>query len=238
MESSLHRDLKNWYTQDDAQQEVRLDEYRIDVVRNAQLIEIQHGSLSAIRQKVARLLKQHEVLVVKPIVHRKRLIKRARKNGQVQSRRLSPKRGQLLELFDELIYFRHIFPHPRLTLEVPMVDIEEWRYPGHGRRRRRRERDHVIEDAKLLEVIDVHRFATSADLRRLLPAELPQPFTTADLAEGADVDRATAQRIAYCLRHTGTAQQVGKQGNAWLYHWTPAAESLGPRSPSGVRAVA
>lgn len=230
MESSLHRDLKNWYAQaDEAEQEVRLRGYRIDVVRNDELIEIQHGSLAAIRRKVARLLEAHDVLVVKPIIHRKTLIKRTRKNGKIQSRRLSPKRGQLLDLFDELVYFRHIFPHPRLTLEVPLVNVEEWRYPGHGRRRRRRERDHVVEDAKLLEVLEVHRFSTAADLRRLIPGKLPQPFHTGHLATALGVERWIAQRVAYCLRHAGTVQQDGKSGNAWLYRWTPAAESLNSR---------
>ena len=40
------------------------------------------------------------------------------------------------DLFDDLVHFTRVFPHRRLTLEVPLVDIEEWRYPGHGRRRR------------------------------------------------------------------------------------------------------
>ena len=59
METSLHRQLKERYAVDGAEQEVRLDDYRIDVVSGDQLVEIQHGSLSAIRDKVRRLLKKH-----------------------------------------------------------------------------------------------------------------------------------------------------------------------------------
>ncbi len=43
-------------------------------------------------------------------------------------KRLSPKRGTILDLFDDLVHFMRVFPHKRLTLEVPLVDIEEWRY--------------------------------------------------------------------------------------------------------------
>ncbi len=68
METSLHRQLKQQYASGDAAQEVKLGKFRIDVVNADQLVEIQHGSLAAIRDKVARLLQDHRVLIVKPIL--------------------------------------------------------------------------------------------------------------------------------------------------------------------------
>ncbi len=52
------------------------------------------------------------------------------------------------------------------------------------------------------------------------------PFHTGQLAEALGAQRWVAQRIAYCLRKMGAANQVGKQGNAWLYELTesPTAE--------------
>jgi hypothetical protein len=217
METSLHRELKRLYAGDAAQVEVPLLGYRIDAVADGVLVEIQHGSLGAIRDKVARLLSGHDVLVVKPIVATRRLIKRAAIDGPVVDRRLSPKRGRLLDLFDELVHFTRVFPHRRLTLETPLVDVEEWRYPGHGRRRRWRQRDHQVQDQKLLAVREVVRFQTIDDLWRLLPGDLPGPFHTGHLAAALEVDRGFAQRIAYCLRQTGAARSVAKAGNALLY---------------------
>ena len=217
METSLHRQLKEVYAQDGARLEVPLGQYRIDVVNNDELIEIQHGSLAAIRDKIGRLLDEHRVRVVKPIVSRKHLIKRAGKGKRVVDRRLSPKRGSVLDLFDELVYFTRVFPHPNLHLEVPLVEIEEWRFPGHGRRRRRRHNDHQVEDQKLLSVGKVYRFHRAVDLQRLLPTSLPRPFHTGHLADALRIDRWVAQRIAYCLRKVGAAVQTGKQGNALLY---------------------
>src|SRR5476649_202018 len=98
METSLHRDLKTLYADQDAQFEVSLDGYRIDVISDGRLVEIQHGSLAAIRDKVKVLLKKHRVVVVKPIVARKVLVKRSCKDGPVTSRRLSPKRGTFFDL--------------------------------------------------------------------------------------------------------------------------------------------
>jgi hypothetical protein len=217
METTLHRQLKERYAVDGALLEQRLGRYRIDVVQPQRLVEIQLASLTAIRDKIAALVKSHRVLLVKPIIATKYLVKRCRRGGRVVSRRRSPKQCTLLDLFDELVHFTRVFPHRRLTLEVPLLAIEEWRYPGHGRRRWRRAGDHQVEDQRLLEVLGVHHFHTAADLCRLLPHALPQPFHTGQLADGLGVERWIAQRMAYCLRETGAIQSVGKLRGAWLY---------------------
>jgi hypothetical protein len=217
METSLHRELKSFYGNRRARFEVSVDGYRIDVVSAGRLIEIQHGSLAAIRDKVRKLLAGHRVTVVKPIVAKKFLVHQAAKGGEVLRRRMSPKRGQLLDLFDDLVYFTHVFPHRRLMLEVALVEIEEWRYPGHGRRRRRSDRDHQVEDQKLLAVTETHRLRTRRDLAELVCWPQCRRFHTGHLAESLGVKRWIAQRIAYCCRQIGIIHQVGKQGNALLY---------------------
>ena len=217
METTLHRQLKERYATDGALVEQRLGRYRIDVLQPNQLVEIQLAPLAAIRDKIAALLKKHRVLVVKPIIARKHLVKLRRAGGRVSSRRRSPKQGTLLDVFEELVHFTRVFPHRRLTLEVILVEIEEWRYPGHGRRRWRRDNDHQVEDQRLLEVHGVQAFRTAADLCRLLPPSLPQPFHTGHLADQLGVARWIAQRMAYCLRETGAVRSVGKQRGAWLY---------------------
>jgi hypothetical protein len=217
METSLHRQLKERYAAGGALVEQRVGGYRIDVVRGKQLVEIQLSSLSAIRDKIAVLLKKHDVLVVKPIVARKHLIKRRKEGGKIVSRRRSPKQRTVLDVFEELVHFTRVFPHRRLTLEVLLVEVEEWRYPGHGRRRWRRDNDHLVEDMHLLAVHDVHEFRLATDLCRMLPSELPQPFHTGHLAERLAIPRWEAQRMAYCLRKTGAIAQVGKLRGAWLY---------------------
>ncbi len=218
METTLHRQLKQQYAADESQTEVRIGSFRIDVVRDDELIEIQHGSLAAIRDKVQRLLANgHPLRIVKPMIARRLLVRLARKRGREISRRYSPKKCTLLDLFHELIYFTRVFPHPGLILEVPLVHIEEWRYPGHGRRRWRRQDDFQVQDQFLLETITRHEFRTAHDMTRILPATLPTPFHTGQLAESLGINRSTAQRVTYCLRHFGSITQVGKHGNALLY---------------------
>ena len=217
MESSLHKQLKELYADQGAEIEQKLGRYRIDVVCDQELIEIQHGSLAAIRDKVADLTNTHRMLVVKPIIIRKRLVKTKSQGGRVVHRRLSPKQGSVLDLFDELVYFTRVFPHPNLTLEAPLVDIEEWRYPGHGRRWYRRKNDHVVDDQKLTKLHEIQRFHTRLDLLQLIPTDLPDPFHTGHLAEAMNIPRSKAQQITYCLRKMTALEECGKQVNARLY---------------------
>ena len=226
METSLHRDLKTIYAGEHAQTEVRFGRYRIDVVDGERLIEIQHGSLAAIRRKILDLLATHQVHIVKPIILRKTLVKRRRANGRVAERRLSPKRGSLIDLFEELVYFRSVYPHPRLTIEAVLVEIEEWRLPGHGRRRRWRRNDHIVEDQKLLSIHEAQRIATAADLELLLPGPLPKVFDTKELATHYGLPRHIAQRIAYCMREMGSIVQVGKRRNSLIYEVVPPTKKI------------
>jgi hypothetical protein len=225
METSLHRQLKAHYAPRGALVEQRVGRYRIDVIDGDELIEIQLGSLSAIRDKIAVLLKKHQVRIVKPIVACKYLVKQNRAGGKVVSRRRSPKQGTVFDLFDELVHFTRVYPHPRLVLEVALVEIEEWRYPGHGRRRRWRRNDHQVEDQRLVAVVGVERFHTAADLCRLLPPKLPTPFHTGHIAAGLGVQRWIAQRMAYCLRETKAIKTVGKERGAWLYRRTAKTQA-------------
>ena len=219
MEFTLHKQLKQHYCGVAGETEVRLGKYRIDAVLDEVLYEIQLGPLSAIRDKIRSLSKKHQVVVVKPIVTRKRLVKLSSKQGRVTEERWSPRRHDILNLFDDLVYFTKAFPHPNLKLQVPLLSLVETRYPGRGRRRRRRKSDFQILDRELLELEGTRSFANEQDLLRLLPQDLPAIFDTADLASQLQVQRWMAQRIAYCLRHMGGLQLAGKRRNAMLYEF-------------------
>lgn len=226
METTLHKQLKEEFCDPGSEIEVKLGNYRIDVVSGRKLIEIQRSSLASIRDKIQVLLKEgHQVEVVKPLTLRKRLIKLDKKDGSVVDQRWSPLKGTILDLFDELIYFTRVFPHPNLTVITPMVQVEEIRYPGHGRRRRRRKGNFVVQDRKILELEDACFFRTVHDLQKLMPRKLPKVFDTKQLSEGLDIPRWQGQKIAYVLRKTGAAIEVGKKGNAILCRFATKREA-------------
>jgi hypothetical protein len=215
METTIHRQLKELYAPDASGCEVSVDGYRIDAVDGDRLIEIQQASLGAIRDKIRTLLESHDVTVVKPLAARKYLIKRARKRGRIVSKRYSPVRETIWHLFADLVHFVNVFPHPRLTLEVVFTEQEEHRLPKKKKRWRRK--DYRVEDRLLREVTGIISLETVDDLIDLLPASLPAPFSTADLAREAEIPRWLAQKTAYCLRKTNAVTLAGKDGNALLY---------------------
>ncbi|MBL8888607.1 MAG: hypothetical protein JNL67_01420 [Planctomycetaceae bacterium] len=230
METTLHRQLKTLYAAPGDQIEHELGVYRIDVAKTDRLVEVQHSSLNAIRNKVRALLVNHRVTVVKPLVMKKRIVRLNRKGGQVVSRRWSPKQGHLSELFDELIYFRELFPNPNLTVEVPLVQIEEWRFQGHGRKWRTRINDHQVQDQLLLGVDQTIRLRNAVDLWQIVARPAERQFSTQDLAQHWSVPRFRAQKIAYTLQHCQALERIGKSGNSWIY-------KVARGSTAGLRAV-
>ena len=224
METTLHRQLKEHYCSDGCEIEVKFGRYRIDVVDGERLIEIQHSGLSSIRSKIQTLIKSHKVDVVKPIIARKRLVKLSRKGGKVLSERMSPKRGGFLDLMDEMLYFTRVFPHPNLRIIVPEVEITEIRYPGHGRRRRKRAGDFVVADRVMDRLVESKTYVAAQDLHGELP-QLEEPFDTGQLAEAMGIQRWQAQRVAYVLKHTGSIKNVGKKGNSLMYKKTRKRKS-------------
>ncbi len=209
-EKPLHADLKRWYAQPGDRFEVAVDGYVIDIVRDDLLIEVQTANFSGLKSKLADLVTRHRLRLVYPIPREKWIVKLPQAN-----RRKSPKRGRIEELFRELVSFPDLVSEHNFGLEVLFIQEEEVRRHEAGRRWRRR--GWVTEERRLLDVLERRRFETPADVVALLPPDLPQPFSTLDLARAMDEPRWLAQKMAYCLREMGAVQVVGKRGRSILY---------------------
>jgi hypothetical protein len=59
-------------------------------------------------------------------------------------------------------------------------------------------------------ILERVEFTGAADLLSVLPAGLPDPFTTADLAVALGRSRHAAQEVAYCLREAGVLDVAGR----------------------------
>lgn len=213
-EKSLHASLKDWVAQPGDQFEVKIDGFVIDIVRGDKLIEIQTANFSALKRKLAILLEHHSIHLLHPIAQEKWIVRQTN-NGNEISRRKSPKRGRLEDVFNQLVYIPHLLPHPNLTLEVLLTREEEiLRNDGKGSWRRKR---WSIHDRRLLNVVKREIFQSIDDFRIVLPSDTPQSFTNADLASALACHTRLAQKITYTLRHLGTITVAGKHGRSNLY---------------------
>ncbi len=217
-EGPLHAALKSWYARPGDRFEVPLLGRQIDLVCGDLLIEIQTRGLGALRAKLGQLLDSHDVLVVHPVPLETWIV-RVDDDGRTLGRRRSPRRGRLTDVFEELVALPKLLAHPRLTVEIALTREEEVRRREPGRAWRRK--GWVVIERRLIEVVEQHRIEDPRDLIGLLPAELPEPFDTAELAHHMGVPRELAQKVAYCLREAGVIFREGKRGNALLYGIPP-----------------
>jgi hypothetical protein len=219
-EKALHAALKQWYRRPGDRFEVAVDGYVIDIVRDGLLIEIQTGSFTPMKAKLASLVRSHPVRLVHPIVQEKWIVRPAAAGGVL--RRRSPKRGRWEDLFWELVSLPELLPNPNFSVEVLLIRAEEARRV-EGKRRRRR-KGWEVEERRLLEVVGTRLFRGLADWRAVLPDGLGS-FTAADLAAATKTRAALAGKIAYCLRRAGLIELEGRRGRAHLYRPADACPS-------------
>ncbi len=219
-EKALHADLKKWYRKPGDRVEVKLDGFFIDIVRDDLLIEIQTRNFSALKRKMLTLTEQHPVRLVYPVACEKWIIKQDA-DGNTISRRKSPKHSTPLHLFTELVSFPELMKHPNFSLEV--LSIQEEEVKRHNPRLNWRRRGWSTHERRVLKVLEQRMFVTHQDCGTLLPSDLPEPFTTKELAHALDQPRRLAQQMAYCLHRMDVLTQTGKQGNAREYCRNPQA---------------
>ncbi|MBE2220459.1 MAG: hypothetical protein IAF02_02910 [Anaerolineae bacterium] len=214
-EKSLHASLKDWVSQPDDEFEVKVDGFFIDVVRGQTLIEIQTRHLYAMKRKLKKLLANgHEIRLLHPIAQEKWIV-RETAVGEPISRRKSPKRGQTLDIFKELVRLTGLIPHPNLTIEVLLTQEEEiLRDDGEGSWRRKR---WSVYDRLLLDVVEQQTFADKLDYLAVIPQELERPFTNKQLAQALTIRPDLATKITYTLCKMDLLEIRGKQGRSNLY---------------------
>ena len=213
-EKPLHASLKEWYARPGDQFEAVVDGFVIDIVRDDLLMEIQTGNFASIKSKLTNLVRSHRIRLIYPIAQEKWIVKLAKDDTNTVTRRKSPKRGRMEHLFWEMVSFPELLSHHNFSLEVLMTREEEARrYEG---KRKWRRRGSVIEERRLLEVIDHRLFEEPADWLAFLPEGL-ESFTARDLTEAMSIKRQLAQKIAYCLRKAGAIKLIGRRGRANLY---------------------
>ncbi|HET9519479.1 MAG TPA: hypothetical protein VFO73_00360 [Candidatus Limnocylindrales bacterium] len=225
-EGSLHAALKARYAASVAgsRVEAAVDGFVVDVVGPDELVEIQTASFASARRKLERLVESHRVVLVHPVPVEKWLI-RVDADGAILRRRRSPKRGLALDLFDELVYIPGLLGHPNFRIELALICEEEIRGPIPEGARYRYPREWWRLDRRLLDVVETRRIDTAADLMRLLPPGLPEPFTTADIVAATGRPKRLAMRAVYCLERSGAVARLARRGRLVTYGRAPGAVS-------------
>jgi hypothetical protein len=222
-ENSLHADLKTWFAIPGDRLEVKVDGYVVDILRGQSIFEIQTGNFSSIRRKLKSLTRDHYLQLIYPIAATKWIIKNDG-NEKATNRRKSPKRGEIVDVFHELVSIPTMIRRNKFSVRVCLIHSEEIREKSDSWSWRTKGWKTV--EQRLLEVVGEREFKTPLDFAHLLPPDTPEIFTTKDLALALARPRRLAQRMTYCLREMGMITAVGRQGNAIRYQrtFTPVSD--------------
>ncbi len=214
-EKALHAALKEWIAEPGDRFETPVEGYVVDIVRGDELMEIQTRNFSTMKQKLQELTQRQPLRLVYPIAMEKWIVSLPKDSTSKLRRRKSPKRGQPAQLFAELVSIPKLILSPHFTIEMLLIQEEEVRFYDGNRAWRRR--GWVVQERRLLDVVERRVYRSPADLAALIPETIDNGFDTSELADALNVRRRLAQQMAYCLRECGAIEQVGKAGNALLY---------------------
>ena len=213
-ETELHEELKEHYRGANGLVEQTVDGFIVDVVLPTEIVEIQTRSVGKLRRKLATLSANHRIRLVHPIAASK-YIDRVDGDGGTLSRRRSPKRGRMEDAFREISSIADILPNPNITIEIVLVDVTELRHDD-GRGSWRRKGVSVV-GRRLDGIVERHELRSAKDYLRLLPDDLPNPFTNRDLCDVAGLRYTVAQPITNTLRKMGLISIADKRGRELLY---------------------
>lgn len=214
-EQSQHAILKNYYCPNPSSQEINIGPFVADIADETGITEIQTRNFGSMRKKLDFFLKNYPVRLVYPRASIKWLVQINPETGEILSRRRSPKKDGMLELFRELYSIQSLLWDANFSITIPLMECEEYRIakpdakPFHKK----------YENYKLLPLSLLGESVISCpqDLLNLLPETLPPQFTSADLKKYAKTtDRLSFYTISV-LRSLGLIEQIGKKGRAFLY---------------------
>ena len=151
-ESKLHYQIKELYKKRNDKLESKVDGYFIDINRDELLIEIQTKNFGSIKKKISKLLNNHKLLIIYPIPYIKWISKIDKNTNEIITKRKSPKKGNFLDVFDEMIRFPSFINHKNFSLEIILTEINEIRCDdGKGSWRRK---GVSIIDRELIKIHD------------------------------------------------------------------------------------
>jgi hypothetical protein len=208
-ESSLHKTLKNIYAlENGCRTEVERDGKIYDIVDNSgNIIEIQTKNVSKLLAKTMSILQnQQKIKIVYPVIIEKH-IELYEKDGKCISRRKSPIKGSIYDIFTELTGLYPVLLDKNFSLDILEITITEHRIhmsePVQSPNGRRRFCKTWNKTDKILdEILRTHTFCTAEDYLSLIPQQCLPKFSAKELSAALKENKslpASAASRAYLM---------------------------------------
>ncbi len=214
-EKTVHAVLKYFEEPDEDCHEIPIGNYIADIYRDGQIIEIQTAQFYRMREKLSAFLPEYRVRIVHPIPYEKYITWIDPVTGKCGKRNRSPRRGSFYQAFQELYRIRSFLSDPNLSIELLLIDMEEYRLQdGWDRTGKRGSHRYDRIPVRIRESC----FLTSPrDYMQLVPLDLPDTFTSADFARAAGCAKARVSTVMLLLTEMKVLERIGKKGRSYLY---------------------
>ena len=214
-EKTVHSTLKQYLSRDLSSQEIKIGSYYADAFVDGHIFEIQTRQFNKLRNKLEFFLQKHPVTVVYPVTNYNYLRWVTPNTGEITAPKKSTRRGNPLAVFAELYRIRPFLSHPNFSLKIVLMDMEEYRLlDGYGKDKKNRA---TKCDKFPLSLVAEYDIETPLDYMMLLPAELPDRFTTKEFAKLAKIPLALSQTTLLLLHELGLVLRTDKKGNSYIY---------------------
>lgn len=214
-EKTVHAVLKNYYAPDEDMHEIPIENYVADIYTGSEIIEIQNGNFYKMRSKLDTFLGTYPVTIVYPIPHKKWLIWIDEETGEYSPKRKSPITGSAYHAFKELYRIKPYLKHPHLKFCFPLIDVEEYRLLNGWSADKKK--GSCRYDRIPLSLFDEVIIERPEDYLQFLPYELPENFTSAELAKAAKIPAKSANLTLNILTYMEIVKRIGKKGRSYLY---------------------
>ncbi len=226
-ESSLHRTLKNILCKEyNGKTEIEIDNYICDIVsKNNEIIEVQTKNLGNLTGKILNLLENHKVTLVYPLPCTSYIEYYKHINEKPISRKKSPRKKNIYDIFDELMGCFPVLLHENFTLKIIETSITKERIKTDTKvqsqnKKRRFLKNWLTHDTTLDELHNTFVLKTRQDYVQLLPDNLQSQFTVKDVVECNNVPvikKDQAYKMLWTFRKMGIIEFLGKEGRSKMY---------------------
>lgn len=224
-EKTVHAILKNTKDPDESHQEVQVGNYIADICCGNEIIEIQSAGFGRMWPKLEAFLPDYEVTIVYPIPHIKYITWIDPETGELLQRNKSHHTGSFYHAFKEMGKIRSLLPHPHLTINPMLIDMEEYKILdgwSHDRKRGSHRYDRIP-----MSIYDELYLRTPADYAIFVPPQLQtrtadDPFTAKEFANivGIKEKSVSYSNILLVLTELGVVERVGiTNKRAYLYRY-------------------
>ncbi|MCM1136618.1 MAG: hypothetical protein NC400_13730 [Clostridium sp.] len=214
-EKTLHAILKDYYAPGKSMQEIAVGGYVADICTGTEIIEIQTVHLDNMWKKLDSFLSDYPVTIVYPIPRIKYLIWIDEETGELTKPRKSTVKGSVYRAFYELYKIKPYLTNKNLRLRFPFLEVEEYRLLN-GWSRDKKKGSHRY-DRIPVSLLGEMRIECLADYFRLIPPDLPEPFTAAEFGKAVGEKKETAGKALHVLNYLHVLERCENRGRAYTY---------------------